>query len=164
LKEYLQTDLFTVLGDLALALAKPVVRHGPRPTYTVLNNPTELGAQLTAKIEHMVEEGFKSIAIISKTFRDGQTVAKGMKKHSKRSCVLLEGKEEFRQGICILPSYLAKGLKFDAVIIIAMDDEYTMDDLDIKLLYVAMTRPLHEMHFLSLPHKIQVLDQIKKDR
>lgn len=43
----------------------------------------------------------------------------------------------------IVPFYLAKGLEFDVVMLSNVDSQrYGMGELDIKLLYVAMTRPL----------------------
>lgn len=49
-----------------------------------------------------------------------------------------------------ITSYLAKGLEFDGVVIAdASEKEYDSDkDIDMKLLYVAMTRPLHELRVL----------------
>ena len=73
-------------------------------------------------------------------------------KKSKNPPRLITGKEkDYKGGIVIVPSYLAKGLEFDAVMIADGGIEnYTTDELDIKLLYVAMTRPLH---FLYIYHK-----------
>ena len=48
-------------------------------------------------------------------------------------------------GICLVSSYLAKGLEFDAVIIYDVDRYDVKSELDMKLLYVAMTRALHEL-------------------
>lgn len=61
---------------------------------------------------------------------------------------LISGKEEvYKIGVVVLPSCLAKGLEFDAVLIFNADSTgYTEDELDIKLLYVAMTRPLHKLY------------------
>jgi len=46
----------------------------------------------------------------------------------------------------IVPSYLVKGLEFDAVFLANANQEtYQPIELDIKLLYVALTRPLHQL-------------------
>ena len=57
---------------------------------------------------------------------------------------------EYKGGICTIPSYLAKGLEFDGAIVAnATEGEYNSDrNTDMKLLYVAMTRPLHELNIL----------------
>ena len=46
-----------------------------------------------------------------------------------------------------MPSYLSKGLEFEAVILSnANDIKYTLSDIDMKLLYVAITRAMHELY------------------
>lgn len=46
-----------------------------------------------------------------------------------------------------MPSYLSKGLEFDAVILYnANSVNYTNNNIDSKLLYVAMTRAMHELY------------------
>ena len=47
--------------------------------------------------------------------------------------------------ICIIPSYIAKGLEFDAVIIPDYNAKNYKSFLDNNLLYVACTRALHEL-------------------
>ena len=54
--------------------------------------------------------------------------------------------EEYTGGNCILTSYLSKGLEFDAVILSDASEEIynSNSDIDMKQLYVALTRSLHE--------------------
>ena len=60
---------------------------------------------------------------------------------------LIRGKDsEYNSGISIVPSYLAKGLEFDCVIISnASKIQYTDSSLDIKLLYVTITRAMSKL-------------------
>ena len=44
-----------------------------------------------------------------------------------------------------MPSYLSKGLEFDAVILYNANS-VTDNNIDSKLLYVAMTRAMHELY------------------
>ena len=55
--------------------------------------------------------------------------------------------------LLIVPSHLAKGLEFDAVIIAAFDEPFRNHPIDRKLLYVAMTRPMHELHIVGVSGK-----------
>ena len=59
---------------------------------------------------------------------------------------MTENNETYNGGICIMTAYLSKGLEFDANIIIDVDEDvYSSENInDMKLLYVAMTRALHE--------------------
>ena len=51
----------------------------------------------------------------------------------------------------IIPVHLAKGLEFEAVIIAnASADQFSDSDFDTRLLYVASTRALHELHVLGV--------------
>lgn len=49
-----------------------------------------------------------------------------------------------------MPAHLSKGLEFDAVMI-AFAEKYQRAEMDLKLLYVAMTRAMHilEIHCLG---------------
>lgn len=55
----------------------------------------------------------------------------------------------FTNGIMILPIHMTKGLEFDSVILWNPDcNSYEATDADAKLLYVAITRALHELHIV----------------
>lgn len=58
-----------------------------------------------------------------------------------------ENNQEYNSGICVIASKLSKGLEFDSVIITdASKEKYLKDNqLDMKLLYVAMTRAMHNL-------------------
>ena len=65
-----------------------------------------------------------------------------------------------------MPSYLSKGLEFDAVILYnANNINYTDSYIDSKLLYVAMTRAMHELYVNyngELPIALKSLSKNKK--
>lgn len=59
---------------------------------------------------------------------------------------------EYDGGVCLVSSYLAKGLEFDAVLILDVEKYDVNKELDMKLLYVAMTRGY--MNYILLIKKI----------
>ena len=66
---------------------------------------------------------------------------------------------EYNGGINIVPSYLSKGLEFDAVIITDADvNNYTKSEVDTKLLYVCITRA---MNTLDIYHVNEVTELLK---
>ena len=69
--------------------------------------------------------------------------------------------EKFR--ICTISNQLAKGLEFDAVIINnASEDIYSSSNtLDMKLLYVAITRALHELDIVYTDELSKPLHNLK---
>ncbi|MFP3415815.1 ATP-binding domain-containing protein, partial [Bacillus sp. SIMBA_074] len=58
---------------------------------------------------------------------------------------LLSSKDnQFPGGVTVMPAYLTKGLQFDVVFIVDVNS-YLDNEWDAKLLYVAMTRPVHRL-------------------
>ena len=56
---------------------------------------------------------------------------------------------KFERGVMVLPIQLTKGLEFDAVILWNPSKEsYGENEAEAKLLYVAVTRALHELHIV----------------
>ena len=139
-----------VIQKLALPgvpLAKPVIRHGSPVETIELNSVREIASAIAANIESYKADGHRSIAVICKTGAE----AKRFKKLLPPDIQLVTGKEDdFEQGIKIIPSYHVKGLEFDAVCIANASKEQYNSKLDIKLLYIAMTRALHELVVYSL--------------
>ena len=53
----------------------------------------------------------------------------------------------YNGGIVVIPAHLAKGLEFDGVLIYnCSSDNYLYDSFNAKVLYVSVTRALHEAH------------------
>lgn len=138
--------VIATLQDEKLIPAVPVIRHGEPVKVLCKATKKEVAEDIADQIKALKKEGFKSIAIICKTARDCEEMHSYFKK-GKDSPYVITGKEkEYKSGLIIVPSYLAKGLEFDAVFVAdASVDNYTTSELDTKLLYVAMTRPLHRL-------------------
>ncbi|MPW27143.1 AAA family ATPase [Alkalibaculum sp. M08DMB] len=143
-----------------LILAKPVVRHGENPTINQLSSDTEILEKVEKRITTLIIEGYKSIAIIGKTSNECIHIQKQLERGKQIKTKLLKGKEEqYDHNIVVVPSYLAKGLEFDAVIIVNIKDSYKKDEIDLKLLYVAMTRALHRLDIYYKKGTIDFLDK-----
>jgi DNA helicase II / ATP-dependent DNA helicase PcrA len=135
------------LNDESLTLAKPVIRHGEPVSVIKKDNLKEIAVEIDSKITEYKKNGFKSIAIICKTIDECMEIASYFKKSENKPGVITGKEKEYKSGVVIVPSYLAKGLEFDVVLISnAGAEEYSLDELDTKLLYVAMTRPLHKLN------------------
>lgn len=98
------------------------------------------------KVEEYTNNGFKSIAIIGKDMNECKTIKKKIDKYNKNIKLIQSKDSEYNAGVSIVPSYLAKGLEFDSVILFNVNDEnYKNTVLDIKLLYVAITRAMSKL-------------------
>lgn len=150
-------QVISCIQDEALVKAKPVVRHGIRPQCISLSSETQLFNKITQKVNEYIETGYSSIAIITKTDVDARKVRDKMIRSFPDLRLLKENDVSYAGGIMVLPAHLSKGLEFDAVIVTSLDDDYTNNNLDIKLLYVAITRALHRMDIIHLSGNMQLL-------
>lgn len=141
----------------------PVVRHGESPKFIKRKEGKELVQQIEEQVSLLKKENYKTFAVIGKTMKDCQLLHSFFKKHSLAPVKLLEEQEKIpKDEIVIVPSFLSKGLEFDAVMLISIEESYSREsELDIKLLYVAMTRPLHRLYFFGLKEEDFVLDEIQ---
>lgn len=127
-------------------LAKPVVRHGEKPTHYDIQHMEKLEESIEQQVREAQGQGLKTFAIIGKTMEDCQAIRRMLKKRTSLSIQLLMREEQFEKvDLVVVPSYIVKGLEFDVVIIVNVNAVYREEKLDIKLLYVAMTRPLHRL-------------------
>ncbi len=134
------------LDNNDLVRAKPVIRHGDSVEYIQKNNIIDVAANIVEKIEQAKREGHKTIAVICKTMEECDQILPMIKKADKNISIITGNEKEYKSGVVVVPSYLSKGLEFDVVLISnASSANYTTSELDIKLLYVAMTRPLHKL-------------------
>lgn len=129
-----------------IVLGEPVIDRKDSITINKVQNTIDLVNNINEKIEKYLDLGYKSIAIIGKDMKECEELEKLLRKTAK-DIKLIRGKDsEYNSGISIVPSYLAKGLEFDCVIISdASDKKYTLSSLDIKLLYVTITRAMSKL-------------------
>ncbi len=124
--------------------AKAVLRHGNSVLLNKVNDKDKIN-YLINKINYFKENDYKSIAIICKDEKESANIYKLIKNNNLDIDLITNKNTKYNGGICILPSYLSKGLEFDAVIISDLDNYDNKSMLDMKLLYVSMTRALHEL-------------------
>ncbi len=125
---------------LNLEAANAVIRHGENVQYIKLDNTISIQILL----DDLQKKGYKNIAIISKDLKKSKDIYDQLSNESKIINIVSKN-FEYSDGIYCIPCHLCKGLEFDAVIINEIDT-YNIDSiLDMKLLYVAMTRALHNL-------------------
>ena len=125
-----------------------VVRHGKEVDFTPLEQQN-IPSYIAGKIKEYKEKGYKTIAIISKTNLLSCYINDGLAELGVNipNITLNDDLSEDNNKVCTISNQLAKGLEFDAVIINnANENTYSSSsNLDMKLLYVAITRALHEL-------------------
>jgi DNA helicase II / ATP-dependent DNA helicase PcrA len=129
----------------------PVVRHGDAPCSFMYEEAGELAEIIGGIVSKGKEEGFQTFAVIGKSMKDCRQIYKILNEKMPGKIKLLEEQESIpKDRIVVVPSYLSKGLEFDVVMITVIDEVFSSgNELDIKLQYVAMTRPLHRLSFIG---------------
>jgi DNA helicase II / ATP-dependent DNA helicase PcrA len=157
-------DILSIMNK-DLPTVEPVIRHGDKPRFTKIDstNLQQVREILEQDIYLLKEEELNSIAIIGRTGSECVRINE-MLENSKLPIQLLEEKEDMKKGsVVILPSYLSKGLEFDAVLILTLEEAYSEEELDIKLLYVAMTRPMHRLYLYGNELSDLLLNRVRME-
>lgn len=147
---------------------QPVIRHGVPVAYYQLAEG-EMAARAAGVIAQIRSRGYDTIAVICRSPEEARQVQEQLKQFpgilEERRQGDEGGKEDaaprpensdgsavpdhFTQGVMVLPIHLTKGLEFDSVLLWNPDrNAYPAQESDAKLLYVAITRALHELHIL----------------
>ncbi|WP_341322173.1 RNA polymerase recycling motor HelD [Solibacillus sp. FSL H8-0523] len=130
-----------------LPLVEPVVRHGKVPEFIMQD---KLDVETIAKtVEAIKANKHQSIALICKTTNEAQAIVKQLENKGFPAQLLNENSGIDQQKLLVVPSHLAKGLEFDAVIIASFEAPYYDNPIDRKLLYVALTRAMHELYLIG---------------
>ena len=91
-----------------------------------------------------LEKDNKSIAIITKTNDEANKIYNILKKDLNDLVLITNNSKVFSRTLVVLPSYMAKGLEFDATIVYtSKNNKYTYDER--YLYYVSCTRSQHHL-------------------
>ncbi|WP_102399209.1 HelD family protein [Haloimpatiens massiliensis] len=130
------------LGDTSIV---PMVREGRMVVEEEYINSEEMTELLISNIEEIKGRECESIAIICKNLPAALKVYNLLK---DKIYVKLIDKEDsiYKGGLVIIPSYYAKGLEFDGIILV--DEGLNHKQMN-KIKYVMSTRALHELVVLK---------------
>ncbi|MBQ7136914.1 MAG: AAA family ATPase [Bacilli bacterium] len=119
------------------------IRHNNNCPVIFKSQKSDLKEQLIEDIEGL-QRNSKSIAVITKTDQESEYIYDLLKDDIAAINILSGNTKEFNKNLVVLPSYIAKGLEFDATIIYTKNDnQYTEDEK--YLYYVACTRSQHQL-------------------
>jgi DNA helicase-2/ATP-dependent DNA helicase PcrA len=127
----------------------PFQRKGEAPKVNACKDGGQLGEKIAADISALLAHGYGTIGVITKTaYETGNASALLKEKLPDEVPVTLVtgGSAELPKGVSVLPSYLAKGIEFDAVLVWDASTSCYGKVKDRKLLYTVCTRALHILH------------------
>ncbi|MHC6178515.1 HelD family protein [Clostridium sp. JNZ X4-2] len=122
-----------------------LIRSGTEVVEEQISSLNKLVDRILKDMVELKEKGYESIAVICKNLKDTEILSNLIKK--TMYIKLINGEDMiYSSGEVILPSYFAKGLEFDAVIMI--DTSYSHEEDTLK--YIVATRALHELHVYKI--------------
>jgi DNA helicase-2/ATP-dependent DNA helicase PcrA len=139
----------------------PFDREGEQPALIEVEGYGELHRRIAEKVEEL-RESCGTIAIICKSGEESARAHEALSgiEGIKR---LKNSSAEYEQGIVIMPSYLAKGIEFDAVIIYDASEEVYGDESLRRIFYTACTRAMHELQLYSVGEPSPFLKEALQD-
>ncbi|MFP7299423.1 RNA polymerase recycling motor HelD [Neobacillus niacini] len=135
---------------------EPFNRHGEKPTIKKAE-PKLLNMVIKDKINEFLNEGHRTIAVICRTAAESKRVYNAIK--GEVPVHLIEKATiSYEKGILVIPSYLAKGIEFDAVIL--YDSSQYASESERKLFYTVCTRAMHRLHMFITNGKSPLMKDV----
>lgn len=127
-------------------------REGNEPIVMDCGQVDAMVKRMVERVKFYSQEGHKSIALICKTEKESKKLFK-LLEDQLDSHLLTRSDIHYKKGLLVVPSYLAKGLEFDAVIIGCHAlNNYTREE-ERNLFYTVCSRALHELEILYTGEK-----------
>ncbi|MCQ6277291.1 UvrD-helicase domain-containing protein [Bacillus sp. V3B] len=127
----------------------PFERDGERPVLKQVVDHVELHSCIAAKVSDLKSLGLNSIAIICKSAEESIRAYESLSSIDEMK-LLKSNSIEYEQGIVVVPSYLSKGIEFDAVILYDASEHVYGDESLRRLFYTACTRAMHDLQLYSV--------------
>ena len=145
-----------MIEKLNCPLGEPVMKNGEQVTIKKFDTEEDIVKQIVSRLTEFENNNFKNVAIICKTVEDCEKMKQAIGRDDVH--IISDKDSEYNGGISVVPSYLSKGLEFDAVIITNADTfNYTKSEVDTKLLYVCITRAMNTLDIYHVDELTELL-------
>lgn len=124
---------------------EPFNRHGKKPSVKRVEL-NQLNGLILGKINDFLKEGHRTIAVICRTAAESRRVYTSLKDDIPIH-LIEKATISYEKGILVIPSYLAKGIEFDGVIL--YDCSQYKNESERKLFYTVCTRAMHRLHMYA---------------
>ncbi|EHM01261.1 hypothetical protein HMPREF9103_00162 [Lentilactobacillus parafarraginis F0439] len=127
---------------------EPFDRQGELPAIHVEPGVDAAVEQVKKQAEANLAE-HETTAIIGKTLKECKTLSEKLGEIDVKSTLIRTENQRLVKGIIVVPSYLAKGLEFDSVIMWDASKACYPDDRDRQLVYTICTRAMHRLTIIA---------------
>ncbi len=127
-------------------------RAGSAPRIRACIDDEEMFLKVIQSISSLQASGYHSIAVISKTEKSARWLFGHLENRTALS-LISRSDSEYKQGTVVVPSYLAKGLEFDAVIVCCNSRSNYVEEDERNLFYTVCSRAMHELDIIYVDQK-----------
>ena len=152
-----------VQAQLSIQLAEPVFRSGERIKMVQVTKENRI-TSIAKALQLLQEKRMNTIALMGRTEAECEELYTALTDVGISVSLVQAEQENYAGGISIMPVYLSKGLEFDAVILLDVNEQaYKKTVQDAKLLYVGCTRALHELWLFHAENPSPLLEGIEEE-
>ena len=137
-------------------------RNGARPVVKQATTVDQSVDDVVATLKHY-QADHDQVAIIGKTLADSEQLYKALEQRNVKTTLVRTENQRLVKGTIIVPSFLAKGLEFDAVIVWNANDQQYQGDDERQLLYTICSRAMHALTLTVVGKVTSLLDQVPTD-
>ena len=132
-------------------------RQGPKPVLWGRSNNTA-AMQVLEQILSENDQAKLTTAIITKDLASAKIVAQQLKEDRVKATLIATANQRLVDGTLVIPSYLAKGLEFDAVIMWAASKENYHRADETQLVYTITSRAMYKLDIIYANEKSPLLE------
>ncbi|WP_155287895.1 RNA polymerase recycling motor HelD [Lacticaseibacillus zhaodongensis] len=137
-------------------------RQGPKPTIAVRKTETELIGQVLQQLKTNDAAG-QTTAVIAKTLDEAKALTKQLQAAGQPVTLIQSENQRLVSGVIVVPSFLAKGLEFDAIVVWQANAEDFAGDDERELLYTICSRAMHRLSIFAAPELSLLLQAVPAD-
>lgn len=129
---------------------EPVTRSGRRPALVIASDAGRMTQLAARDAAALLADGLQSVAVICRTQADAYRAHAALRAEGAAARLLTRDDARLGSGLLVLPSYLAKGLEFDAVLVWDASAGTYVRESERRLFYTVCTRALHTLRLYAV--------------
>ena len=137
-------------------------RKGPLPTITINNDEEKLINDVVMQL-HRNDADKMTTAIIGKSLSECEKLTEKLKNKGAQVTLIKTENQRLVPGTIVVPSFLAKGLEFDAIIMWNASRENYHDENERQLVYTICSRAMHRLDIFAVKELTPLMDRINPE-
>ena len=134
-------------------------RDGELPQVVVAKDNQQMVQAVVKQLKRDHEDGETS-AIIGRSLAECEQITSTLQKDGQKVTLIRTENQRLVEGIIVVPSFLAKGLEFDSVIVWNANDKTYQTNRDEQLLYTICSRAMHRLLLVADQHLSPLVQKV----